>query len=326
MQESARECLICSNGIELAARAKINLCLFVRGRREDGYHDIETLMQSVSLHDRVFIRPDPGGISVVCDSPEVPQGEGNIAYRAASAIAAALQSSQGRRPCRHGRSAPGAGIAISKGIPVAAGLGGGSADAAAVLVGLNSLWELNLPQEKLRQIGEGIGADVPFCVVGGSALARKKGEELTPLPPLEDVRLVLAKPAVSVKTAQVYSEWDRMTQRGAGAFDESGDAPSIDEIAQAVSARDIHKLASLLWNDLEAVTFEMFPEVRRLKSAFLELGALGAVMSGSGPTVVGFAQDEEHVEILRRGLESLGAWVAVVKTVRAGIEVLSTLR
>ncbi|OAT82945.1 4-(cytidine 5'-diphospho)-2-C-methyl-D-erythritol kinase [Desulfotomaculum copahuensis] len=260
--------------LELAAHAKINLSLDIKGRRADGYHELETVMQSIALHDRlVFSAAADGAISLECDSGEVPAGPENLVYRAALLL---RENTRCRRGVR---------ISLAKRIPVAAGLGGGSADAAAALAGLNRFWNLGLPPAVLCSLAAVLGADVPFCLRGGTALARGKGELLTPLPALPAMGVVLAKPPFGVSTARVYAAYD---QRPAGP------GPDTAAMLAAIEQRDPAAVARCLGNVLEPVTASLHPVINDIRRALLRAGAMNALMSGSGPAVFGLCRDERE--------------------------------
>lgn len=273
------------------APAKINLCLHVLRKRSDGYHDVAMLMQRVSLYDRLQI--DVGaapGVRVRCDAIELPPGEENIAARAA------------RRMLDLAGREDGVEIVIDKHIPVAAGLGGGSSDAAAVIVALNEMLDLHLPQQALRAEGARLGADVPFFIFKADAWATGIGDALTEVPDLPRLWYVLVNPAVAVSTAWAYQNL-RLT------------TPGVDAKLPAFS-RTIEGVVRLLHNDLESVTVGRHPELAELKARLIVLGAAGALMSGSGPTVFGVFPDERSARTAAEALaEVAGARVFVVQPV-----------
>lgn len=285
----------------MRAHAKINLYLDVISRYADGYHEIESVMQSVSLFDLVEISPAED-ITVSCSKEELC-GQDNLAYKAARL----LHDTQGLES--------GAAISIIKRIPVAAGLAGGSADAAATLAGLNVLWGLHLPLEKLQEIGAKIGADIPFCLAGGTMLAQGKGEILTKLSPVPQMTFVLVTPPLHVSTAEIYR-----------AVDEEKPAPlhSIEEFQGAIASGDINKIAASFSNLLETVAIKRYPAISRVKQLLLDAGSIAVLMSGSGPSVFAVcaneAQAQEIAGIIRRREPSF--FTDVVKPVSSGIEVL----
>ena len=273
------------------APAKINLCLHVLGKRSDGYHDLAMLMQRISLYDRLHI--DVGGapgVRVRCDGVELPPGEQNIAARAARL----MLELAGRRD--------GVEIVIDKQIPVAAGLGGGSSDAAAVILALNEMLDLKLPQQALRAEGARLGADVPFFIFGADAWATGIGDVLTAVPALPPLWYVLVNPGVAVSTAWAYRNL-RLTTPGVDAK-----LPELFGTAEGV--------VRLLHNDLERVTIARYPELAELKERLIALGAAGALMSGSGPTVFGVFAEERPARAAAAALaEAAAARVFVAQPV-----------
>lgn len=280
----------------LLSPAKVNLFLRVLRKRDDGYHDIITLMQPLTLHDEISIEVGSGdGISVICDSAEVPDGSGNLAYIAAERL---LESAGVRKDIR---------IRIRKHIPVAAGLGGGSSNAATVLMGLNGALRAGLSEADLLSIGGGLGSDVPFFMLGGPALASGRGTEL------ERVRLprywyVLINPGFKVSTSWAYNNLD-LTK-----------GPKNNILPYSVSDfSDMERLREHLANDLETVTIRKHPEISGLKKALMENGASSALMSGSGPTVFGIFRDAEAAQSAGEALKKrLDARMSVFLT--EGIE------
>jgi 4-diphosphocytidyl-2-C-methyl-D-erythritol kinase len=257
----------------LRAFAKVNYALDVLGLRGDGYHEISTVMQSISLADEVQLRRAAGGFDLSLEPEEVKIGsqERNTTYLAWKA----LQGLAGEElPVK---------VTLRKEIPAGAGLGGGSANAAAVLVGLNELFSLGLRVDELRGIGVGIGADVPFCISGGTALGQGVGEILTPLPSPPAHRLVVAKPLRSADTAGMYRAYDET---------ETESMRSVEPVVSALRSGSLPVLAAAVGNDLAPVTRGFIPEVATLERTLLASGALGASMSGSGTAVYGIFDDE----------------------------------
>jgi 4-diphosphocytidyl-2-C-methyl-D-erythritol kinase len=275
------------NSITLKAPAKVNYLLDVIRRRPDGYHDLRMVMQRVNLCDEITITlTETPEISVTCGKNGVPDGPGNIAWKAARAL---LDLDSLKR---------GAEISIIKNIPVAAGLGGGSSDAASVLMGMNELLQLGLSDQNLMEIGVALGADVPFFIFKKTALAERIGEALTPMPELPAAWILLVNPGVHVSTAWVYKNL-QLTNGG-----ELNTLP--------VSYRDLNEVCSIFANDLESVTVPAFPVIAEIKNTLLQHGALGAMMSGSGPTVFGLYQDKEAAEHARTVVTSGTGWFAAV--------------
>lgn len=259
--------------IRLKARAKINLTLDVTGKREDGYHELRTIMQTVALYDGVYMKKlEKPEIKVKTNLFWLPTDERNLAWKAAALMRERFGIAEGVF------------IQIDKRIPVAAGLAGGSADCAAVLVGMNRLFGLRLSQKQLEEIGGELGSDIPYCIRRGTVLAEGVGDKLTEIScPCPVCHVVLAKLPVSVSTAAVYKglRWQEVPEH-----------PDTEGMLQAMAAGDLPKMGGLLCNVLETVTIPMHPTIGKMKGRLLELGALGALMSGSGPTV--FALFEEQ--------------------------------
>lgn len=268
--------------ISLKALAKINLGLDVLGKREDGYHEVRMVMQTIHLYDRVEIKKTRSPhIHVETNLYYLPVNEDNLVYRAAKLMKDEFQIKEGVR------------IVLQKFIPVAAGLAGGSSDAAAVLVGMNRIFNLCLKQNKLMELGLKIGADVPFCIMRGTALAEGIGEKLTALPPMPKCPVLIAKPAISVSTKAVYE--------GLKLYD-GMEHPDIDGVMEGIQQKDLKGVASHMGNILETVTIPMYPVIEDIKKLMLENGALNAMMSGSGPTVFGLFPNEKEI---RRAYEAL---------------------
>jgi 4-diphosphocytidyl-2-C-methyl-D-erythritol kinase len=262
--------------LELWAAAKVNLGLEVLGRRDDGYHEIATVMQAVDLSDRIILEDAPV-LELLVTSGEVPRDGSNLAARAAAALRDAAGVERGAR------------ITLDKRIPVAAGLGGGSTDAAAVLIGLNRLWGLRWRIERLEELAVGLGMDVPFFLHGGAALATARGERLERLEggPLA---LVLVNPGTRVSTAEAYGHVTRALY---------SDGERVRSVARAIGRRQPARVAAGLDNALEDAVAPAHPEIGRVEAALHAAGALGAAMSGSGPTVLGIARSFEHARQIR---------------------------
>lgn len=263
--------------IIIRSRAKINLSLDVIGKRTDGYHEVQMIMQQVDLYDEIMITEnrDKNDIVVNSNCDFIPKNDTNIAYKAAKLI-----KEQFNIP--HGVN-----IHIEKNIPVAAGLAGGSANAAGVLKGLNTMWNLGLTIEELMELGVKIGADVPFCILGSAALAEGIGEKLTPIDGLKNTWIVLAKPSISVSTAEVYRnlDMDKITIR-----------PETPKLIRAIKEQDLHTVSKGMANVLETVTERKHSVIRQLKSKMMEYNAMGSMMSGSGPTVFGIFKNYKRAK------------------------------
>ena len=274
------------NEVTLKALAKINLGLDVLGRRENGYHDVRMVMQTIYLYDNVTIqKTEEPGITVKTNLFYLPVDENNIAYKAAKMLMDEFQLQEGVE------------ITLQKHIPVAAGLAGGSSNAAAVLVGMNRLFRLGLTQKELMERGVTLGADVPYCVMRGTVLAEGIGEILSPLPPLPRCYVLIAKPNISVSTKMVYEKLDSC---------EITEHPDIDGIIEGLEKQDIRKVASSMGNVLERVTVEEYPIIDEIKQAMKNAGALNAMMSGSGPTVFGIFEDRRTATEAQQAIRQLG--------------------
>ncbi len=252
--------------IQLKAYGKINLGLDVLRKREDGYHDLEMIMQTVGVYDDVIITkiPEERKITVKTDTMVLDNEKGNLAYMAAKLLMDEFEITQGVE------------IVLHKRIPIAGGMAGGSSDCAATLKGINEMFGLGLSQQALMERGVTLGADVPYCVMGGTALAEGIGEKLTPLPAPPQCHVIIAKPPVSVSTAFVYGNI-----RPA----EIEKRPDTKGIIRAIEQKKLRDLSKLLYNVMEDVTIPEYPIIEEIKQQLLSDGALGAIMSGSGPTV-----------------------------------------
>lgn len=260
--------------IKLRAMAKINLGLDVVKKREDGYHEVRMLMQTIYLYDRIqLLMRDTPGIRIKTNLYYLPTNEDNLVYKAAKLLMDEFHITKGLH------------IDLHKFIPVAAGMAGGSSDAAAVLVGVNRMFRLGLTREELMQRGVTLGADIPYCILRGTALAEGIGEQLTQLPPVPRCHVLIAKPGVHVSTKFVYSNLRA---------DEITVHPDIEGQIQAIERQDLKGIASLMGNVLETVTIPAYPVIQEIKDLMLADGAMNAMMSGSGPTVFGLFDREEN--------------------------------
>ena len=273
--------------IKLKARAKINLGLDVVRKREDGYHEVRMIMQMINLYDRITLRrsTEPG-IRVTTNLPYLPVNEDNLVYRAAKLLMEEFKDTEGAE------------IELQKYIPVAAGMAGGSSDAAAVMVGVNRIFHLGLTKKQLMERGVKIGADVPFCIMRGTALAEGIGEVLTPLPAMPHCSLVIAKPKIHVSTKFVYGNLKAS---------ELKEHPDIDGQVQALREGSLEQLVAKMGNVLETVTVPTYPVIDEIKRTMLKNDAMGAMMSGSGPTVFGVFEREERAQEVCRLLKKEGA-------------------
>lgn len=259
--------------ISVKALAKINLGLDVVRKREDGYHEVKMVMQTIHLFDRLEIKKTVSGdITMTTNLAFLPTNENNLVYKAAKLLRDEFEIPDGID------------VKLHKHIPVAAGMAGGSTDAAAVLYGMNRMFDLGLSKEELMQRGVKIGADVPYCIMRGTALAEGIGEKLTALPPMVKCPVLIAKPQISVSTKFVYENLK---------LDDSTIHPDIDQLIADIGEKNLQKIAADMGNVLETVTIPNYPVIAEIREHMLEHGAVGAMMSGSGPTVFGLFDKEE---------------------------------
>lgn len=272
--------------IELKALAKINLGLDVLGKRENGYHDVKMVMQSIYLYDDVkIVRKQAPGIELETNLYFLPTDENNIAYKAAKMLIDEFKIQEG------------VDIFLNKHIPVSAGMAGGSTNAAAVLYGMNILFGLGLSKEELMKRGVKLGADVPYCIMRGTVLAEGIGEELTSLPAMPKCTVLIAKPSISVSTKAVYEALDSK---------EIVDHPDIDGLIKGLEKADLSLIASSMGNVLEDVTIPMHPVIEKIKNVMKKEGALNAMMSGSGPTVFGLFQSRARAKAAQEKIRKSG--------------------
>lgn len=292
-------------GVRIRTNAKLNLFLRVVGIRSDGYHELETIFHGIGLGDEIALElTSTSGIEIDMKlGPglvgDLPSSEENLVARAIEGLVEA------------GGVNPGIRIQITKSIPIAAGLGGGSGNAAGALVALSELWGMDLDPESLLDIASGIGSDVPYCIGGGTALAMKRGEALTPLPAPKQLWFVLGISFRPVLTHEVYTLWDTLDP-----VDDAGSAP----LTFALGSGDVHEIAALLHNDLERPAFRLWPELESKKEAMIACGALGAALTGSGPTIFGIARDEADARAIATKVERHFDRVLVVSSHKRCVE------
>ena len=275
------------------APAKINLVLDALHKRDDGFHEVEMIMTMVDLADRLTMESlSRDQIIITSQVGYIPLDEKNLAFQAAKLIKERYKVKQGVY------------IHLDKKIPVAAGLAGGSSDAAATLRGLNRLWRLNISEQELCELGAELGSDVPFCVTGGTALATGRGEILTPIASPPQCWVVLAKPSINVSTADVYGRFR---------VNHVKKHPSVQTMIDAINKGSFNDVCDNLGNVLEDVTLNLYPEVRQIKESMIRLGADGVLMSGSGPTVFGLVSKEAKLSRLYNGLRGFCKEVYVVR-------------
>lgn len=272
--------------LDLNALGKINLGLDVLGKRENGYHDVRMVMQSVYVYDRICVeKKREAGIELSTNLGYLPVNENNLAYKAARLLMDEFSIREGVK------------IYLEKHIPVAAGMAGGSSDAAAILHGLNRMFELGLSKEDLMKRGVELGADVPYCIIRGTALAEGIGEVLTPLAKIPKCFALIAKPSVFVSTKTVYEKLDAL---------EIVEHPDIDGIIEGLNRGDLDKICGCMGNVLEKVTIEDYPIIEEIKNVMKETGAINAMMSGSGPTVFGIYKERKQAKAAGEKIRALG--------------------
>lgn len=271
------------NSYQMKAYAKINLALDVVRRLENGYHEVRMIMQTVGIYDELTFTRTEAGITVTTDREDLPTDDGNLIYKAARIMLEEYPIPGGVH------------IHLKKNIPIAAGMAGGSTDAAATFKGISRLYDLDCTLEELMRLGVRVGADVPYCIVGGTALAEGIGEKLTSLNPAPDCFVLVAKPDISVSTKYVYEHLDAEGVTG---------HPDIDGMVEAIWEESMQGILDRMGNVLETVTVKKYPVIEELKERMRELGALNSLMSGSGPTVFGIFVDErtarEAFELMRQ--------------------------
>ena len=290
------------NSIYLKSRAKVNLSIDVLGKRADGYHIVEMIMQTIDLYDKLKITEiEENSILIKSNSLDIPLNEDNIMYKAANLLKNQFNIEKGIE------------ISIEKNIPVAAGMAGGSSNAAAVLVGLNELWNLGLNENELKDIGLKLGADVPFCITGGSALAEGIGEELTNIKGLpEDLNILVCKPNIFVSTKEIYQSlnMDKVNRR-----------PKNKELIDALEQENVKFISENMVNVLEGVTSLKYSEIRQIEDIMIRNKALGSMMSGSGPTVFGLFDNKDCALEAKEELQAKHNQVYLVKSSNKGVEI-----
>lgn len=274
------------NQIVIKAMAKVNLGLDVLRRLENGYHEVKMVMQTVDLYDELTVTKEgTEEIIITSNTGELPLNEDNLIYKAATLLFE-------KAGCAYGVS-----IHLNKNIPIAAGMAGGSTDAAATLLALNALFEFGFSKEELAEIGVKIGADVPYCIYGGTYLSEGIGEVLTKLPDAPDCYIVIAKPPIGVSTKYVYENLHIETVK---------EHPDMDGMVDAIKQNSLQGVVNKMGNVLETVTIKRYPEIERMKQCLLDNGAMNALMSGSGPTVFGIFTEKETADKALGELEKTG--------------------
>ena len=270
---------------------KINLALDILYKRDDGYHEIKSIMQRISLKDKLIFKEIDQGIIIECNNAQVPVDSTNLVYKVWEKLGEITGVSKGVK------------VIIEKNIPVAAGLAGGSSNGAATLLALNKLWKLNLTQEDLMKIGKDLGADIPFCIMGGTALAQGIGEKLTKLKPLANKHILLCNPGIAISAGYAYSKCKSLN-RGI----------DMEAIISSIEDDDLAGLAEKMANIMEEPIIEEYPIIGQIKNIMLENGALGSLMSGSGSTVFGLYHDQEKMKFAAKKLSSITDKVFLCKT------------
>lgn len=280
------------NEIKINSYSKINLALNILNKRKDGYHEVETIIQSINLADKVIITEEREGIKIKCNHPQVPVDSQSLAYKSAEKILKKYGIGKGVK------------IEIDKKIPLASGMAGGSANSATILVGINKLFSLNLSNEVLREIGEELGTDVPFCIQNGTALAYQRGEKITLLSPINPpLWIVVINPGFKISTQWAYNNLDLEKVKGR--------KDNTKAMLTVLKEGKSQEIAKNLFNSFEELVIKKFPEIEKVKDRLINEGALGALMSGSGPTVFGIAQNKkEALQIYKKlKLEYKSIWV-----------------
>ncbi|MDO6355782.1 4-(cytidine 5'-diphospho)-2-C-methyl-D-erythritol kinase [Caloramator sp. CAR-1] len=284
--------------IEIKCPAKVNLSLDVVGKRNDGYHLLRMINQSVSLYDYLTIEKIKSGIIITSDKNDIPLDESNTCYRAADLIFKKFGIDYGVK------------IHLKKNIPHGAGLGGGSSDAAGVIKALNELYDLKMSKEQMMEIGLKVGADVPFSIMNRTSLVEGIGEIISPIEKIENLHIVIAKPNINISTKEVYSKLR---------LDEINKRPNIDKMVEYIRNKNYKMMASNMVNVLETVTLNEYPILLEIKNIMMEFEAEGSIMTGSGSAVIGIFEDEEKVKVCYNRLRDYIKDVFLVKTVNEGV-------
>jgi 4-diphosphocytidyl-2-C-methyl-D-erythritol kinase len=278
--------------IVVKSYGKINLALDILYKRSDNYHEIRSIMQSIDFFDRLIFKEQEKGITIETNNPDVPTDKENIVYRAWESL----------KP--YSKTSTGIHIKIEKNIPVASGLAGGSSNGAVTLRVLNKMWNLNLSEEKLMEIGGEIGADIPFCLMGGTALAEGIGEKLTPLKPFVDKLILLCNPDIKISTPYAYSLIDTNKEK----YD-------LRDLIYSLEQDDIYGVSQNLKNKMEEPIIKKYPIIKNIQDIMKSSGSLGTLMSGSGSTVFGIFDDKEKLEFAYKRLLKLTKQVYITKTI-----------
>jgi len=286
--------------LKVFSPAKINLYLRIRGKRPDGYHELENIMLPLDFGDQITLQPHKTGLTLECDNPNLPADDSNLALRAAKALAQAFAVESGAK------------IVLQKRTPLAAGLGGGSSNAASVLLGLNRLWNLDAPSAHLHEIAAQLGSDINFFMAGGAALCRGRGETVEPIACKFTAAILLVNPGFGIPTKWAYENW----AKASAAAPLTVNPPEVSLLLRALADDDLAGVSRGMFNSLEAPSIRKFPLIELIKNAMREAGAAGAMMSGSGATVFGlFASVEAAEQSARLIREQFGPsmWTQVTR-------------
>lgn len=285
----------------IKAYAKINLYLDVIGKRGDGYHNIESIMQTISLHDELLFELKDKEIEIKSEPENFVEIENNLIFKAAILL-------KNKYNVKKGVS-----VSLRKNIPVGAGLGGGSADAAGTLVGLNILWDLNLPISELLKLGIELGSDVPFCILGGTCFVEGKGEKLTKIKPIPSCRIVVVNPGFEISTKEIYQKFDE---------EENFASLSINGIMTAFDRSDFNGICENMANSMENIVFRKFPELKEFKKTAKNNAFEGALMSGTGSTMFAITQSEEKAKKIAAKFKSILPFINICESCTHGIDVV----
>ncbi|MCT4585291.1 MAG: 4-(cytidine 5'-diphospho)-2-C-methyl-D-erythritol kinase [Peptostreptococcaceae bacterium] len=289
------------SGVKVTTRGKVNISIDVLNKRDDGFHNVEMIMQTLDIKDYIYIKElESDIIKIDSDCPFIPCNEENLVYKAANLIKKTYGIKKGLS------------IIIDKHIPVAAGMAGGSSNAAGVLKALNFMWNLNIEDLKLKELAATLGSDIPFCIDGGAALATNKGEKLKKVNSLENVWVLISKPSISISTPWVYKNLN---------LNDIKIRPNTNKILQSLESNDIYEISKEMVNVLETVTLKECKDIDIIKNKMIEFGALNSMMTGSGPTVFGFFKNYKQAKDACLNLKKFYKHTLVTKTFSGGIEI-----
>ncbi|WXR60632.1 4-(cytidine 5'-diphospho)-2-C-methyl-D-erythritol kinase [Peptostreptococcaceae bacterium AGR-M142] len=289
------------SGVKVITRGKINISIDVLNKRDDGFHNVEMIMQTLDIKDYIYIKElDNDIIKIDSDCVFIPCNEENLVYKAAQLIKKTYNIKKGLE------------IYIDKNIPVAAGMAGGSSNAAGVLKALDYMWSLNIEDQKLKELGATLGSDIPFCMEGGAALAMNKGEKLKKVKSLDNIWVLISKPSISISTPWVYKNLN---------LEDIKIRPNTNKILNSLENNDIYEISKEMVNVLETVTIKECKDIDIIKNKMIEFGALNSMMTGSGPTVFGFFKNYKQAKDACLNLKKFYKHTLVTKTFSGGIEI-----